>query len=409
MAEADGMTSGDDRLRLVVERERLQADFRRLRQSLQAYRDLLAGDDAPGDGEAWPAGAVSLLRTQQIALQRARMSLGVGELAVALLREVLGRLSIAELRFRGAPPAAKRNGGTAPDGGDCTAPEGEDGAAPAQADGPALAELVASLRTAAETAPLELQERLQRVLLGIVELFSALAEENAELLEASLARINLVTANAQSRSLLREVAIVTRDVYNTLQAVAEELPLDSLSQTSGGISEALQRLHTVMRRLDEAATQNLDNLEAVNRIVLEESDALGGVIGTLRDGQKRLMQIKAAHPELEAALGRIQDRLSDEVGAPAMTLRHQLGRASEHHMELISNQSFQELTSRTLKKIIDFVQTLEAELVALLRQFRPLGETAAGGPSTARASESTPSGSQQTQSEVDTLLGELGF
>ncbi|HEX9843260.1 MAG TPA: hypothetical protein VGC20_10950, partial [bacterium] len=140
MAEADGMTSGDDRLRLVVERERLQADFRRLRQSLQAYRDLLAGDDAPGDGEAWPAGAVSLLRTQHIALQRARVSLGVGELAVALLREVLGRLSIAELRFRRAPPAAKRNGGTAPDGGDCTAPEGEDGAAPAQADGPALAE-----------------------------------------------------------------------------------------------------------------------------------------------------------------------------------------------------------------------------------------------------------------------------
>lgn len=390
------MTAGD-RHTVVVDRHRLHAEFRHLRRALEDYGRFLA--DVNGD-EAWPARAVPHLRAQHLALLQARVSLGSVELACALLRDVLGRLHLEQLRFR-------------PHGGNgTTEPSPAAGGAPG-APAP-LETLVAGLQRASATAPLELQERLQRLLACIVEFFSALGEESGERVEGALARVNLATANAQSRNLLREIAIVTRDIYTALQSVSEELPLDLLSESSGGISEAVQRLNSVVVRLDEAATQNLDHLEQVNRICDEEGESLRGVVEALRAGQRRLMELKAEHPALEAALSGVQARLSDEVGGPVMTLRHQLARAQEQHLQLISNQSFQELTGRTLKKIIDFVQALESQLYEILRQYRPAGvappEPGDHAPTEATAAaESSGSGASQSQDDVDKLLGELGF
>jgi chemotaxis protein CheZ len=228
-----------------------------------------------------------------------------------------------------------------------------------------------------------------------------------------VARINAATANVQSRSLLREIAIITRDVYNTLQSVSEELALDALSDSSGGITEAVQRLNSVVARLDDAATQNLDSLERVNAICRAEAARFGGVIRSLRDAQKRLMQIKVQHPALEAGLTALQARLSDEVGAPVMTLQHDMGLAIDQHLELISNQSFQELTGRTLRRIIAFVETLEADLFNLLNQYRPADRTPRpdSRPLQGPAGQAAPPGEErsQTQHDVDQLLGELGF
>jgi chemotaxis protein CheZ len=387
--------SQDVRHRLVVDKAQLRSQFHRLQRALEDYRALLVASDDGAQDPAWTLQARSLLRRQRLELLRARVSVGTGELALALLRHVLTRLHVTELRFR--PRAGDGNGHPTE-----TAP-------PAPADEPPLAELVASLQVVTESAPLELQERLQRVLAGCRDFCTALAQQNAELLEAAVARVNLATANAQSRSLLREIAIVTRDVYRTLQSVSEELPLDALSGSSGGIGEAVDRLNSVVTRLEDAATQNLDQLERVNRIAVEEGARLGAVIPELVASQKRLMRLKAQHPELDAALSGIQERLSDNAGAPVMTLLHELAANSAHHMDLISNQSFQELTSRTLKKVIDFVESLEGELLDLLRRFGPVGGGAAAAAPGTAPSTPAPTGASQTQSDVDKLLGELGF
>jgi len=218
----------------------------------------------------------------------------------------------------------------------------------------------------------------------------------------------VATSNAQSRNLLRELATITRDVYNALNSVSAELPLDRLTESSGGITEAVQRLNSVVSRLDDAATQNLDHLERVNLIAMTEEGKLDGVVESLRSAQKRLTQIKEEHPDLEGALTALQDRLSDEVGAPAMTLRHHMSRAGEQHLELISNQSFQELTGRTLKKIIEFVQTIEADLYDILRQFRP-GSVPERTRPVSEAGPNEGGGSTQSQEDVDKLLEDLGF
>jgi chemotaxis regulatin CheY-phosphate phosphatase CheZ len=382
-----------DGTRLVVGKERLQADFHKLQRALEEYRLALATADGPD----WPADTLNLLRRQQLGLLHARVSVGVGELGLALLQHVLRRLPLEQFRFRARPGATPLDS--------------------ARADGPAAApdlrELVAALAAIGETAPMELQDKLHRTLGGILDFFTALAEHQAEGADAAVARINAATANVQSRSLLREIAIITRDVYNTLQSVSEELALDALSDSSGGITEAVQRLNSVVARLDDAATQNLDSLERVNAICRAEAARFGGVIRSLRDAQKRLMQIKVQHPALEAGLTALQARLSDEVGAPVMTLQHDMGIAIDQHLELISNQSFQELTGRTLRRIIAFVETLEADLFNLLNQYRPADRTPQpdSRPFQGPAGQAAPPGEErsQTQHDVDQLLGELGF
>ncbi len=426
--------SEESTYRLVVDKAQLREDFHRLQRSLQGYRAVL--DEANGaahgaangtaEGDAWMDDARNRLRDQQLALLRARVSIGSGELALALLRQVLARLPVHELRFRPRPVGHAGGAGNGRTGDGRTgnglrswladpaeAPLSAASATPARPAGPgaapALPELLAGLRAATETAPLEQQERLQRVLGACHDFCAALAQQNAEQLAAAIVRVNLATANAQSRSLLREIAIVTRDVYTTLQAVADELPLDALSGSSGGINEAVRRLNSVVARLDDAATQNLDELERVNRITQDEAGCLGGVLETLRESQQRLMRIKTQHPELEAALQGIQERLSDGVGASVMTLRYQLTQNGAQHMELISNQSFQELTGHTLRKIIAFVQSLETELFDLLRPYGALGEGAGAAAAGAPPAGAAQAGPSPTQTDVDKLLGELGF
>ncbi|HKI97978.1 MAG TPA: protein phosphatase CheZ [bacterium] len=391
------------RNRLVVDKEQLRSEFHRLQRALGEYRTFLAAvDSGEGGSETWPSEAVAVLRSQQLALLRARVSLGSGELALALLQQVLERVAVSALRFRPRRDVATGNGHV----------HSEAVAAATHPAPPELGELLAVLHAAAETAPLELQDKLRRALAGVQDFFAALADQQAEQLDAAISRINLATANVETRNLLREIAIVTRDVYRTLQSVSEELPLDALSQSSGGITEAVRRLNSVVVRLDDAATQNLDHLEALGRITTAETAAMGEATQSLRAAQKRLMELKARHPDLEERLTAIQQRLADEVGGPVMTLRHQLGLGAEHHMELISNQGFQELTGRTLKKIIEFVESLEGELYDLLKQYRPAGESAAPPadvPAQTDVGAPAPAAGTQTQDDVDKLLGELGF
>ncbi|MEE8395587.1 MAG: protein phosphatase CheZ [bacterium] len=80
------------------------------------------------------------------------------------------------------------------------------------------------------------------------------------------------------------------------------------------------------------------------------------------------------------------------------------------------NQGFQDLTGQTLKKTIEFIETLELQLVDLLQKYRPiLGLTAQAGqpaqvaePGQEAAPQAAPQ-LRQSQDQVDSLLADLGF
>lgn len=234
--------------------------------------------------------------------------------------------------------------------------------------------------------------------------------ESVEGVNSSMTRIHHLTTNLQTRSVVREIALITREVFENLKIVSDEVPIDTLAETSGGISEAVKRLHQVVSRLDNSTIECIEILEKINDTENETKESMNAVIEILQDAQHQLMLIKMEHPELEGPLTALQNRICDEVGGQVMGMLAQSGINQEIYIELISNQSFHELSARTLKKVIAFVETLEKQLLDMLMAFRPdlvMGSVADqdGGASIDGGGETEP----QTQEDVDKLFGEMGL
>lgn len=390
----------DGKIKLVRDKNQLLADFEKFNNLIQEYARYLNGTSEEGE---WQQGALDLLRYQQIALQHARTSLGSVELVCALLRRVVSGLTLERFNFKGMPDPKTGEPLPGPAGA------GDD------LDFADLEQLIAWISTASRNAPLEFQEKLQRLLGNILAFFRDVSAENVEGIEQAITQINMATTNRQTRLLIKEIALITRDIFNTLQSVSEGLPLDNLAESSGGISDAVKKLKGVLVRLDDAAEQNIENMEKVDELAKGETKSMTSVMEALRTAQQKMMRIKEEHPNLEDALTRIQDRLSDEVGSEAMALKLHREKYSASHLELISNQSFQELTGKTLRKIITFVETMESELFSLLKEYRPVFETRAGKTvetepvDIAQVSLKEEGGEKTSQDEVDKLLEELGF
>lgn len=385
------------KMNLSISKGRLLSDFRRIDRLMQDYRGYLATAE---QGEGWEQDAVRILRHLQLQLYQANVSLGTFELVRALLKEMLVSIPAETLKFDSE-----------------SGPEGDDpgpgvpGEAPREAPEvtgarPTPEQLISWIAGLVKTAPLELQEKLRKVLAGIHELFDQMQVENAEGVDTAMTQIHHLTTNIQTKSLVREIALITREVFESLKIVSDEVPIDSLAETSGGISEAVKRLHQVVSRLDDSTVECIDILEKITETGDETKESMNAAIEILQDAQHRLMRLKMEQPELEAPLTALQNRISDEVGAQVMGLLHQTTINQEIYIELISNQSFHELSARTLKKVIAFVETLEKQLLDMLVAFRPDVARVSMEKKDSDAREDT---EIQTQSDVDNLLSELGF
>jgi len=399
----------NDKITVVRKKQGLLAEFERLNEVMQEYASFLRMQESP---ESAGQNAVQVLRGQQLALQQARASLRTVDLVCVLIRQVVTGLTMERFSFKSLPDFRLdevAEDEVAEDGGNQRSPE----------------QLVAWVSNSVSKAPLEIQQKVRDLLGSILAFFRELSEENVRGVEDALTRMNILTSNSKTQALVREIAVITRDIFGSLQHLSEGLPLDSLSESSGGISDAVKKLKSVIVRLDGAAVENLDNLEKVNKLAGGEGASMEGVIESLHEVQRVLMTMKEEHPDVAERVGRIQDRLGDEVGASLMEFQLSPKNYQDIHLELISNQSFQELTSRTLGKIIDFVESLEREMLDLLREFRPALGLAGPAPATPASGLSTQpenagkaagvaeepesGGVQQSQEDVDKLMDELGF
>ena len=388
------------KMNLSISKRQLMSDFRKIDQLIQDYRGYLATAE---QGKGWEQDAVRILRHLQLRLYQANVSLGTFELARVLLNQILVSIPTEKLKFDVV---------TEPDGDD-TEPEVPGQAPPDQTEAtyvPSPEQIISWVAGLVKKAPLDLQEKLRKLLAGIHELFDQMQVEKAEGVDSAMTQIHQLTTNVQTRTLVREIALITRGVFENLKIVSDEIPIDSLAETSGGISEAVRRLHQVVSRLDDSTIECIDILEKINETEDETKKSMKGVIGILQEAQHRLMLIKMEHPELEGPLTSLQKRICDDVGAQVMGLLEQSRMNQEIYIDLISNQSFHELSARTLKKVIAFVESLEKQLLDMLGAFRPdvvnvsVDEQDSAAPIDVQEETET-----QTQADVDRMLAELGI
>ncbi|MBI4084268.1 MAG: protein phosphatase CheZ [Candidatus Lambdaproteobacteria bacterium] len=399
MSDSPG-TSKPTYFRLVVDKARLLADLDQLHRLLREYQQFIAQVPAESD---WEQDALNLLRSHQAALARAQVSFKTIELVSALLEHTLPNLKASRFTFRVELPPVPSDPAVAEPPGD---PDNAELAA-------TIEHVLAQINALASTAPLALQEKLRYLLVSCLKLFRAMIDRDVESSEDAISQINLLTANRESQRLLREVAIIARGIFDSLNTLSDGLPLQQLTASSTGVTDALGKLNSVLEKLEQAATQNLDGLEILGAEVRADAALCTATLEGLGQAQRRLGELKARHPELAPRLAALQALLGDRIGAEMMSLQQSAQRNQEVFLALIANQSFQDLTGQALRKIIVFVESLQLKLVQMLQVYRPVFELIKGAdlpaepePEPPGAEASTP---RQTQDQVDELLANLGF
>ncbi len=380
----------DQSMKVVVGKQQLSRELRHIHAVMTEYEAFLRTVPTLPD---WETQAIDLVRSHEVRLDRAKVTLRTMGLVSAMIRELLARVPKEELTF--TPLATSET--TPAEGMDAADRSGK------------LSALIDQLHGLSEHAPLALQEKIRILLASIETLFTALIEGDQERTDETMDQINLLTSSRESRNLIREIAVIARDIYDSLNAVSDDLPLGELSESTEGISEAVRKLKSVISRLEDSANQNLDALEAsVSRVKDEQSNA-DGVLSGLRDVQQRLGELKLAHPAAAQALAALQDKLGDGVGSPMLLLRNRAEVSRESYMSMMANQSFQDLTGQTLKKTIAFIENLQLQLMELLERYRPMFglSTPPAAPKALESSQDSPD--RQSQDQVDSLLADLGF
>jgi chemotaxis regulatin CheY-phosphate phosphatase CheZ len=383
-------------MRLLVGKKQLLADFYALKGLLDQYCGFL---DAIGPGSDWPGSAQQLLRNHVQFLEQARISLQSLELAVALIRHILALRPGDTLAIPTRSPEAADGAGEAAFAA---------GTWPHSTD---FRHLVAQINSLSRRAPVAMQERLRFLLHGLLRFLETFPDESPERREEVLSEINLLTSNRESRHLVREVARLARDVYNSVQAVSDGLPIDMLQESTEGASEAVRKLRSVIQRLEAAASQNLDQLERVETIQTQDARSLGEIQTAARRIQQDLARMKAAHPDAASAVDRILERMGNEAGATIMQLSLGFEQQSEKILQQVSNQSFQDLSGATLKKTIALVESVELRLLAVLDRYRSVLSLVQNDMALSPGEPAAPvqPKTEASQDQVDQLLAQYGF
>jgi chemotaxis regulatin CheY-phosphate phosphatase CheZ len=397
---ADGRESpeaAESKMRLLVDKRQLLADSIKLMGLLDEYCRFLS---TIGSDSEWTRRAQFLLRKHGQFLDQTRLSLQSLELAAALIRHIL---ALRQGEFIAVPTTDAVR--------DRQAMHVSDANRDTWANKDEIGRTIARINALSTRAPLAIQQKLRLLLKGLLKYLELLPNPDSKERDQVLAEINLLTSNRESRHLVREVARLARDVYNSINVMSEGFPVEMLVESTQGVSEAVRKLRSVIQRLEQAATQNLDQIEQMRSVQAEDAKSVNAIEQGLKRALGSLSKIKARHPVEAATLNAVLDRLGNESAGPVMHLSLGFQKQGETMLQLVSSQSFQDLTGATLKRTITFIENLQLQLVELLERYRSVLSLAqSDSPLHPVETAAQPSPRPEaSQDQVDQILSQFGF
>lgn len=180
--------------------------------------------------------------------------------------------------------------------------------------------------------------------------------------------IIMALAQRGQGGLLQEVGRITRRLHDSLKGFSRAVDQKLAEASKVDMAGAVDMLQFVITRTDDAAHRTM---------ALVEKRMLG--LDELADHIRKIKE----PAESAVYLKNFKNSLEDDL------------------TEIITTQSFQDLTGQTIKKVIELVGDMERELVGLLATFGMKTAKAAGGEAAAPP--------RVNQADVDALLAELGF
>ena len=272
--------------------------------------------------------------------------------------------------------------------------------------------LVSDVMALANSAPVKDQEKLRGLLLSTVAFLKGLIRQDWEDVALFMTHINLLTTSRDSQQLVGQIARIARSIYDSLNEFSEGFSVESLSQSTEELPDAVIKLYSVISRLEEAANTNLDTLENLTGQLQEHSQWLTESQQVIDECEGDLENLKSENPELAGELESIQAVLRGEIRGDLKLLENRAGEDNGTYLAMMANQSFQDLTGQTLKKVINFIESLQFKLVELLPNygtFKGKEEAEDTGQGQESGGEESDRTVLQSQDKVDQMLADLGF
>ncbi len=198
----------------------------------------------------------------------------------------------------------------------------------------------------------------------IVDFMNAIANQDY----AKADTIIQTVAKKGQGNLFQEVGKITRKLHNTVKSFQDALDPRFKDIANSDIPTAVGKLQFVIDKTEEAANKTMSVVEKYILVMDDLAAHIRKVEGP---------------PETIAYLKDFKNTLEDDL------------------TQILTTQSFQDLTGQTIKKVITLVGDIESELVRLITQFGV--KIDAGTPSSEAAPE------RVSQEGVDDLLKEFGF
>ena len=215
-----------------------------------------------------------------------------------------------------------------------------------------------------EKATVEAGDAHREIFNDMMNFLTAVAENNYDAADMAIAKI---VKNGQG-DLFKEVGKITRKLHDAVKSFKEAIDpkLKDIARTD--IPTAVDKLQYVIEKTEEAANKTMG---VVEKYILRMDDL-----------SAHIRQVQGP-PETVAFLKEFKNGLEDDLS------------------EILTTQSFQDLTGQTIKKVIKLVHDLEDELVRLISIYGLKVETGTREPVAVAEKVS--------QADVDNLLTELGF
>lgn len=204
----------------------------------------------------------------------------------------------------------------------------------------------------------------------MVAFMNAVAGEDYEKADAAIQSIMSKGQGDTQGELFKEVGKVTRKLHDSIRSFKEALDPKLKGMAEKEMPNAIDRLQFVIEKTEEAANKTMGIVE---KYILSIDD-LSTHIRNIKEPEESVNYLK-----------NFKNNLEDDL------------------TEILTTQSFQDLTGQTIKKVITLVGDIEGELVKLITTFGVKLEQGDGAEVEVAASE------EVSQAGVDDLLKDFGF
>ncbi|MDH4027599.1 MAG: protein phosphatase CheZ [Nitrospirota bacterium] len=209
----------------------------------------------------------------------------------------------------------------------------------------------------------------------VLEFMEALAANDYHKAETIISRL----LKEKDNELFSSIGKITRRLHDSIEDFKGSLENGLQKLSSTDVPDAVDNLQFVISKTEDAANRTMGIIERY----FEESSEFTKHINNIKDNNEDVEYIRTFKDSLDADMTAI-----------------------------LTAQQFQDLTGQTIRKVIDLVNNIEAELLKLITRFGMQTKTGPDEAVVAAAADLAKAerpAEKINQSDVETLLSEFGF